>query len=121
MTKTARPVRHFTDNTGRDLVAVPLSNSDREAVLSAEDFAHIRAQSVSARWFINGAGGGVYVRCTPHKRNTTSVHKLILHPTKQQHVHRADGDACNMRRENLIVAEGSRCAQACPHHRTASR
>lgn len=118
--KQTRPVRFFIDAQRRVMAAVPLTNSDREAILSAEDLAHVKSLGVSTRWFTNDAEGCRFVRCK-HRGQTVCVHKLILQPTKRQHVHRLDGDACNMRRENMVVSEGAHCTRECPHRRMASR
>jgi len=115
-------VRHFTDQSGRALVAVTVTKRDREVILTAEDWAHVQAQGVSAKLFANSNGAkSTYVRCKPHGRNTTSVAKLILHPTPHQHIHHLDGDGYNQRPENLILGDGYHCTKGCPCRRTGTR
>lgn len=122
MTNFFRPVRHFFDSHNRALVALPLTNRDREAILWADDFAAIRALGVSCKWFINEvAGKYAYVRCKPPGQNTTTVAKLIMQPALDQHVDHLDGDATNLRRENLVFGIGRRCTARCPFYRIATR
>ena len=118
--RITKPVRYFTDARGRAMASVPLTNCARSVVLSVEDLALVLSHGVSTRWFTNKAEGSQFVRCK-YQGQTKCVHTLILQPTKQQHVHRLDGDACNMRRENMVVSEGAHCTRECPHRRMASR
>ncbi len=122
MTRIVLPVHRFTDTRGVARVTLELTNRNRFVFLNADDFAALEEMGVSRRWFFNAVGDRYgYVRCKPPGLNTTNVSKLIMQPHGGQHVDHLDGDACNLRRENLVVSDGHRCTARCPFYRIATR
>ena len=80
---------------------VPLTNSDKVAIISAEDYERVSQYC----WFLKHNGkGGYYPARTVRlgkKFATIWLHRFIMQPTDGQDVHHRNGNRLNCRRDNL--------------------
>jgi hypothetical protein len=94
-------IKHFKENN-ISLVAVPLGSSGKKAVLNEEDFDNLILMGVSPVWSYSQEQ--VLVR---NKKKSLSVVRLLVDAEAGTHVRYRDGDSTNLRRSNLVIADGS--------------
>ncbi len=94
--------------TGRVSVGVLLSNRPRRAWVFADDYERIIAQVGETPWFMNDNGSGLeYVRLgNPARGNLHMVARLVTGEKPRKVIKYWDGDRCNLRGTNLMVAKG---------------
>lgn len=107
-TKQRVPIR-TTDERGRAIVRVPLTNHAGEAVVEESDFDRLTEAGLPMTWQLNGGNSGPgYVRayCNGATGNLLTVARLITGAGYKQIVRYNDGDRTNLRRSNLKVVSG---------------
>lgn len=94
--------------TGLVSVGVLLSNRDRRAWVLEEDYARIFAEFGETPWFLNDNGQGLeYVRLgNPAQQNLHMLARLVIGERPGKVIKYFDGDRCNLRATNLMVASG---------------
>jgi hypothetical protein len=112
-------LRTETDRlTGRSLVLVPLSNSDKPARVDQEDWLLLGELGVSPLWTFNEVcPGSFYVRTRflregDDSSNNHQVSRLITGARRGQVVRHRDGDRRNLTRWNLILEGRRKAAQS---------
>jgi hypothetical protein len=94
-------VTHFLDDGGTPIVSVPLTNTNKNAILCQSDFNELIRLGVDPRWKL--ATGQVFQRGENH----VSVARLIANAKKGEKVQYRDGDTLNLKLNNLITSHGA--------------
>lgn len=107
---TERIPKFFTDADGQRCARVPLAKPGMFAVLLVEDLDRLAANGIPLNWFFNLNGKRTYghVKVAIPDDNVRAVARLITGAGKGQHVYYRDGSRLNLRRGNLVLAEGGR-------------
>jgi hypothetical protein len=111
MKRQRRTPIYTADHDGKDIVIVPLGNSEKPAKLFREDFDRLMQVGISDQWLLAyGALGYEYVRCAASNRGRIqTVARLIMGAGKGQAVQYRDWSSSgrlNLRRDNLFLARG---------------
>lgn len=116
MKKTSN-ITFATEANGSRIALIPLANTQRKAIIDADDIETLRSKGVSLAFHLNSNGSNhSYVRAPRSKRNKVMVVRAITDAKPyEEHVHYRDGNRENLRRENLIVCPGRRCTKECEH------
>lgn len=90
-------------------MTIHIRNVDRYASIYRADYDRVVAEIGTARWFVNvvrRAGGRIdhYVRAqSPRSRNLVMVARIVARAMPKTAVRYGDGDAFNLRSDNLQV------------------
>jgi len=105
-----RTPKFFTDADGQRCARVPLAKAGMFTVLLVEDLERLMSNHVPLNWFfnLNGKRTHGHVKVAIPGDNVRAVARLITGAGRGQHVYYRDGNRLNLRRRNLIVAEGGR-------------
>lgn len=108
MTNNTRTPVRTVNQSGREIVRVPLAKNMGTAVLDAPDFERLMALGLSPHWYLNGTNKHGYVRAGLNTRgNGVGVARVILGLGAGRIVKYRDGDSKNLMRSNLVVAKGA--------------
>ena len=99
-------VQITTDENGKNVAEVPLSNSDKQASLYEADFRELMDLGVSPKWHLYNNGICFH---TP-KNSNHSVARVVTDAFKER-VAYLDGDKTNLRRDNLVLDRHRSCAK----------
>jgi hypothetical protein len=89
----------------KNVVLVPLTDSDKQATLYEDDFNSLVEIGVSPNWKYNPEiGGQVKVYCA---NRMLSVARILLNAGKGAKVQFLNGDRTDLRRDNLVIAPGA--------------
>lgn len=94
-------ITHFLDEDGSPLVSVPLTNADANVTLYEADFNLLYQSGLDPRWRLSM--GQVIER----GRGRVSVARLVANAGKGDKIQYLDRNPCNLKRDNLVTAEGS--------------
>lgn len=108
-------VRSYLEEDGTQIVAIPLSNADKEVRMTIEDYRKIKAAGVTDRFYqvLNGINKTPFINAYVTKKGSVSVARLITHATREQHIHFYDNDRYNLRASNLELVNGPKCLGVC--------
>ncbi|WP_153242615.1 hypothetical protein [Frateuria defendens] len=101
-----------TDADGQEVVHVPLANSQQQATLYAEDYRKLMAAGFSRFWkYVQDGCGRAYPTLNAytsdgHNREVT-IARLVAGAGRGQRVRAIDGNALNLRTENLEFFPGA--------------
>lgn len=115
-----------TDADGQELAHVALANTDRRATLYAEDYQRLMANGFSPFWALTGMSKrgrqypSLYAYTAQGHNRAIMVARLITCAPQGQRVEPRDGDALNMRAENLELVTGTARFAAADWHPTAA-
>jgi hypothetical protein len=99
-------VTHFKNpNDKKNLVQVPLDQSDRPAILYEDDFALLMDMGVSPRWSYNAATMG-HVKCYCGGK-ALSIARILVDAGKGERIQFLNCDRTDLRRDNLVIAKGA--------------
>lgn len=108
MTDNMRTPVRTIDQSGREIIRVPLAKAIGMAVLDAADFDQLMALGLSPHWYLNGTTTHGYVRAGLNTRGKgVGVARVILGVGSGRIVKYRDGDPTNLIRSNLVVAKGA--------------
>jgi hypothetical protein len=101
---------YTTDADGQQLAHVALANTDQRATLYAEDYQRLMDAGFSPAWCLSGNGCGsaypaVNAFTTQGHNRLVTIARLIAAPGVGKRVRCADGDALNLRTENLKLED----------------
>lgn len=120
MRQSTTTVRTFKAADGRKITAVKLAGNAGEARIRHDDFVRLQAQGFDGSWYFNHntTKCNGYVRAQPLGGNNVTLSRLVAEAGSNEHVHHADGDNRNLKRENLTLHKGRWCSKHCNHHRS---
>jgi hypothetical protein len=114
MKQKQQALPEFTiDVEGRELAHVALANSNRRATLYAEDYRRLIDAGFSRHWSLTGTSrrGRMYPTLYAYdadgRDRAVTVARLILDAPRGRRVEPIDGDALNMRGDNLEQVRGA--------------
>lgn len=94
-------ITHFLDEDGSPLVSVPLTNAEASVTLYEADFNSLHQSGLDPRWRLSM--GQVIER----GRGRVSVARLVANAKKGDKIQYLDRNPCNLKRDNLVTAEGN--------------
>lgn len=111
-TKQQRDPTYSIDPLGNRLAHISMANTDRKAVIYAEDFARLMAAGFSRCWKFNQNGHGngypTLNAFSPEGFNReVMVARLVAEAPRGWCVSTRDGDSLNLRRDNLEFKRGA--------------
>lgn len=92
-----RPPVRTLDGDGREILLVPLANSNKSARVFPEDYARLVAAGFSPNWFENCGA----VKVADWRNGVKRVCRLIHQPVGDARVSPVDRDPLNLRSDNL--------------------
>lgn len=101
-----------TDADGQRLAHIALANTDQRATLYAEDYQRLIDAGFSAHWSVTGMGSHgrsyptLYAYTVRGDNRPLTVARLITNAPQGQRAEPRDGNALNMRTENLQLVAG---------------
>jgi hypothetical protein len=93
-------VYRFEDEDGNAMCSVPLTNVDKKVQLYLQDFNSLIESGVDPRWRLSN--GQILER----GKAKLSITRLVAKAKKGEKIRLLDGDACNLRRDNLLKTGG---------------
>jgi hypothetical protein len=90
-----------TDRDGRQVLLVPLAGTNKHARIFPEDFRTLLDQGFGGNWCLNRGT----VKVSDWRHNAPRVARLLmgLGPGDPYQARHRDGDALNLRRDNLLA------------------
>ena len=99
-----RPPLYGTDDRGNPVVRVKLAGLEYHALIDVADYETLIARGVSPNWSFDGR----FVRAGFRPFNTQRIARLVMDPPKDHHVRHRNGNALDLRRENLFLMQVKR-------------
>jgi hypothetical protein len=93
-------ITNFLDEDGNPIVSVPLTNTDKSAILYREDFDRLIKLGLDPRWRLSM--GQVLER----GRGRVSIARLVANAKEGEKIQYIDKDPSNLKRDNLVNAAG---------------
>jgi hypothetical protein len=89
---------------GRELIKVPLGRTDKHCYVYKEDREFLRRLGLSMNWNVSPQGY-VTAACSNSSNGYVLVARILMNAGRGQQVKYKDGDALNLRTENLYVTQ----------------
>lgn len=93
----------LADNNGKELVKVPVKNTDRSAILYKADFDELIAIGLNPRWSIYQ---NKIVAVLPKVRRYGYIDRVMMNAKGGQIVRHINRDPFDLRRNNLFISSG---------------
>jgi hypothetical protein len=91
-------ITHSRDQDGNKIVSIPVTNSDKPAILYLEDFNLLKSLGLDFQWRLNSN--------VVFSKGNLPVARLIANPADGEKVQYIDENRLNLKRSNLVVSKG---------------